>query len=128
LRIPELISKWEIEFKKGFSKPIILLTLSNKPNYPYNLAREINENTDGQISIAVSNLYPILKFIADEGLIEKKKEPKLSKHSDSKPSKRKPQIRTVYSTTSKGEDFLKSLKKSLEEFITILNKHIEQNW
>ena len=118
---PDLLQKWEIEFKKGFSKPIILLTLVDKANYPYNLAREINENTEGQISIVVSNLYPILKDLADEGLIEKRKEAKPSKTSD-----KSPQFRTVYSMTSKGEEFLVSLKTSLEEFIEVLIKHLEK--
>ncbi len=117
----DLLQKWEIEFKKGFSKPIILLTLINKPNYPYNLAREITENTEGQISIVVSNLYPILKNLVDEGLIEKRKEAKPSKTSE-----KSSQFRTVYSMTSNGEEFLISLKKSLEEFIEVLTKHLEK--
>ncbi len=118
----ETLQKWETEFKKGFAKPFILLTLAKKPNYAYSLTREINVNTNGQISITVSSIYPILKNLQDEELIEGKKEPKPTKQ----PSlDRKPQIRTVYSLTSKGEHLLSSLNKSLEEFSHIILKHIE---
>lgn len=118
----EILQKWETEFKKGFAKPFILLTLAKKPNYAYSLTREINVNTNGQISITVSSIYPILKNLQDEELIEGKKEPKPTKQ----PSlDRKPQFRTVYSLTSKGEQLLSSLSKSLDEFSKIIIKHIE---
>ena len=118
----DTLQKWETEFKKGFAKPFILLTLAKKPNYAYSLTREINANTNGQISITVSIIYPILKNLQDEELIEGKKEPKPTKQ----PSlDRKPQLRTVYSLTSKGEQLLSSLSKSLEEFCNIIQRHID---
>ncbi|MFX1548543.1 MAG: PadR family transcriptional regulator [Promethearchaeota archaeon] len=118
----EILQKWETEFKKGFAKPFILLTLAKKPNYAYSLTKEINVNTNSQISITVSSIYPILKNLQDEELIEGKKEPKPTKQ----PSQdRKPQLRTVYSLTSKGAQLLSSLNNSLEEFSKIILKHIE---
>ncbi|MFX1283501.1 MAG: PadR family transcriptional regulator [Promethearchaeota archaeon] len=118
----EILQKWEIEFKKGFAKPFILLTLAKKPNYAYSLTKEINVNTNGQISITVTSIYPILKNLQDEELIEGKKEPKPTKQ----PSlDRKPQLRTVYSLTPKGEQLLNSLSKSLEEFSNIIQRHID---
>ena len=48
----DVLSKWQVEFKKGFSKPLILAFLAEKSNYPYNLTREISAKTKGQILIA----------------------------------------------------------------------------
>lgn len=118
----ETLQKWETEFKKGFAKPFILLTLAKKPNYAYSLTREINVNTNGQIAITVSSIYPILKHLQDEELIEGKKEPKPTKQQS---IDKKPQFRTVYSLTSKGGQLLNSLSKSLENFSKIIIKHIE---
>jgi DNA-binding PadR family transcriptional regulator len=121
----ETLQKWETEFKKGFAKPFILLTLAKKPNYAYSLTKDINVNTNGQISITVSSIYPILKDLQDDQLIEGKKEPKPTKQSKSQSIDKKPQLRTVYSLTSKGKQLLNSLSKSLEEFSKIILEHIE---
>jgi DNA-binding PadR family transcriptional regulator len=67
LKFEEELQKWETEFKRGFSKPFILLALDEKPNYPYQVIKTINRNTKGKISIAGSNIYPILKKMEDFG-------------------------------------------------------------
>jgi DNA-binding PadR family transcriptional regulator len=121
----ETLQKWETEFKKGFAKPFILLTLAIKPNYAYSLTREINVNTKGQISITISSIYPILRNLQDEQLIEGKKVPKPTKQPKSQSINKKPQFRTVYSLTSQGEQLLGFLKTSLEKFSETLIKHIE---
>ena len=118
----KVLLKWISEYKKGFSKPVILLELAKEENYPYNLTREIAERTKGQISIAGSNIYPILKTLTDDGLIQKKSVAKPTKSED----KTKQQFRSVYSLTSAGEDLLKDLKGSLNEFIDIIQELIQE--
>ena len=118
----EIFLKWISEYKKGFSKPIILLALAKKENYPYNLTREISDNTKGQINIAGSNIYPILKNLTDEGLIQKKSVAKPTKSEDT--SKR--QFRSVYSLTTAGENLLEDLKNSLKVFTDIIHELIQE--
>jgi DNA-binding PadR family transcriptional regulator len=101
----EILHKWQIEYKKGFTKPLILLTLAKEPDYPYPLTKKIMESTKGHIIITGSNIYPILKSMEDEDLI-------IGKQIDTK--------RKVYQLTDKGTEFLKLLKKSMGEFFIIL--------
>ncbi len=117
-----ILLKWVTEYKKGFSKPIILLALAKKENYPYNLTREITEKTKGHIAIAGSNIYPILKNLVNEGLIQKEKVAKPTKSENSS----KKQFRSVYSLTTAGEELLEDLKGSLKEFIGIMHELIEE--
>ena len=95
----ELHSKWEIEFKKGFAKPLILLILADKENYPYQITKEIFTITQGQLSIATSNIYPILKNLKEEGMISENKEIKTR--------------RIMYHITTKGLEFSKSITLSI---------------
>ena len=118
----EILLKWVTEYKKGFSKPIILLALAKKENYPYNLTREINERTKGHIAIAGSNIYPILKSLLDEGLIQKEKVAKPTKSEDTS----KKQFRSVYSLTVTGEKLMEDIKGSLKEFTGIIQELIKE--
>jgi DNA-binding PadR family transcriptional regulator len=118
----ELLPKWTTEYKKGFAKPFILLTLAKKSNYPYSLTREINSLTKGQIVITGSNIYPILKDLVDEELIKKEKVVKPSKSDENA----KKQFRSMYSLTKNGEDLIVGLKRSLKEFTDIITDFIEE--
>lgn len=110
LEISELQSKWEIEFKKGFAKPLILLILAEKENYPYQITKEIFIITQGQLSIATSNIYPILKNLKEEGMISENKDIKTR--------------RIMYQITKKGLDLSKSITFSINSFITVLREII----
>ncbi|MFX0208798.1 MAG: PadR family transcriptional regulator [Candidatus Hodarchaeota archaeon] len=107
------LQKWETEFKKGFSKPLILLTLAKNPNYPYQVSKTINENTKGKIMITGSNIYPILKKIEDTGLIIGKKDEVTKKRN--------------YRLTNDGKKFLTSLKGAMKEFIEIIQNIVDVN-
>ena len=101
----ELLQKWQREFKKGFAKPMILLFLKQKVNYPYSLTREINTKTRGAISIAGSNIYPLLSSMKKQGLITSEK--------------LKGQTRTIYKLTKPGENYLQSLQTEIIDFLTM---------
>ncbi len=105
------LQKWETEFKKGFSKPFILLTLAEKPNYPYQVTKTIIGRTKGQIAIAGSNIYPILKKLEDDGLILGQKD---------KNSKKR-----TYALTEEGKSFLIPLVQSMKEFTQIVQQMID---
>ena len=100
------ITKWETEFKKGFSKPFVLLSLSNTPNYPYGITKAVNKQTGGKFTIAGSNIYPLLSKMEKMKLIVGKQD----KESDKK----------IYQLTEDGKEFLVSLKKVMTDFAEII--------
>lgn len=102
----KLLQKWVIEYKRGFSRPLVLLMLKQEDEYPYALTKRVIEATKGQISIAASNIYPILSDLEEKGLI-------VSQTNDI--TKRK-----LYSLSEVGKSFLDDLKLNLEEFTNIL--------
>lgn len=113
--LESLLLKWEVEFKKGFSKPLILYVLEKGPNYPYNMTRVINSMTNGQINIAGSNIYPLLSGLAKDGLVMSQKMPKETQSSSGKQ-----QMRTVYSLTPKGKEFVTLLKANMIDFVELI--------
>ncbi|MFX0094095.1 MAG: PadR family transcriptional regulator [Candidatus Hodarchaeota archaeon] len=106
----ELLQKWQVEYKKGYAKPILLMLLSEGKNYPYQLTKQIFERTKGQIAIASSNIYPVISSLVKEGLVVEEK-------SDES-------RRIIYSATDKGISFLKELKESIKEFIDLIDQLI----
>ncbi len=111
----ELLHKWQTEFKKGFSKPLILLSLSEGENYPYPLTKKIKEFTDGMISIAGSNIYPMLTNLEKEELV-------ISQSVEITTKEGKVMKRNVYELTNAGKEFLDLLKLSMQEFTEVIQK------
>ena len=109
---PDMLERWSIEFKKGFAKPMILLFLKQKENYPYSLTREINTKTRGAISIAGSNIYPLLSSMKKQGLISSEKS--------------KDQTRTIYKLTKPGKNYLQSLQSEIIDFLTMMLSIIKE--
>lgn len=100
------VNKWETEFKKGFSKPFVLLSLSKNPNYPYGIIRAIKDQTNRRFEIAGPNIYPILKKMKNSGFIREKAD----KESEKK----------IYEVTREGEEFLVSLKDTMKDFVEVI--------
>ncbi len=97
-----LLQKWQREYKKGYSKPLILFALAEvEMSYPFPLTKKLKELTKGQITIVGSNIYPLLSKLEEEELIKFQKD-----ESD----------RKVYRLSEKGKKFLISLGQTIEEF------------
>ncbi|MHA2099288.1 MAG: PadR family transcriptional regulator [Candidatus Kariarchaeaceae archaeon] len=108
----EMLERWSIEFKKGFAKPMILLFLKQKENYPYSLTREINSRTRGAINIAGSNIYPLLGSMKKQGLISS--------------TKSKDGTRTMYQLSIVGENYLQSLQTEIIDFLNMILSIIQE--
>ncbi|MHA1945013.1 MAG: helix-turn-helix transcriptional regulator [Candidatus Hodarchaeales archaeon] len=111
-----LLQKWQREYKKGYSKPLILFTLAEvEKSYPFPLTEKLKELTKGQISILGSNIYPLLSKLEEEELIEYQKD-----ESD----------RKEYKLSEKGFEFVKTLGLAIEEFnenlLEIITKTLKQ--
>jgi DNA-binding PadR family transcriptional regulator len=105
------MNQWEAAFRKGFAKPVILQILRDEgESYPYMLTKQIPKRTMGMLTMATSNIYPILKSLKDDGLICEigEKERKI-----------------MYGLTEQGQTFLEELKVSITEFLTIMLKSFD---
>jgi DNA-binding PadR family transcriptional regulator len=101
-----LLSKWQTEYKKGFSKPLILFTLAKiGSSYAYLLTKKILELTHGEISIAGSNIYPMLAKLEEDRLIVSQKDDNDRKY---------------YKLSDNGKEFLEQLELSIKEFNEIM--------
>ncbi|MFW9904795.1 MAG: PadR family transcriptional regulator [Candidatus Thorarchaeota archaeon] len=108
-----LLQKWQTEYKKGFSKPLILFTLAEiGRSYAFLLTKKILELTNGEISIAGSNIYPMLSKLEEDNLIASQ----LDKND-----------RKFYRLTESGKAFLKQLEKSIKDFNEIILELVSRN-
>lgn len=100
------LQKFLIELKKGFSKPLILYSLQKfGQSYPYPLKKKVEELTHHYISIAPSNIYPMLRHLVEDGLI-------ISEHDE--------KDRKYYVLTQHGKEFLKELDTVIKEFLRVI--------
>ncbi|MFX0152603.1 MAG: PadR family transcriptional regulator [Candidatus Hodarchaeota archaeon] len=100
------LDRWESGYRKGFAKPTILQILMDEgESYPYKLTKQIPKRTQGMLTMASSNIYPILKDLKDEGLIQiiEEKERKV-----------------MYGLTKEGQTFLTELQGSLTKFLIVM--------
>jgi PadR family transcriptional regulator, regulatory protein PadR len=58
------------ELKRGSAELLILALLEERERHGYDLARLIDERSEGSISFHVASLYPTLYRMEDNGLIE----------------------------------------------------------
>jgi PadR family transcriptional regulator PadR len=58
------------ELKKGSSDLLILALVSERPRHGYEIARLIEQRSNGALSYHVPSLYPTLYRMEDSGLVE----------------------------------------------------------
>ncbi|MFW9992293.1 MAG: PadR family transcriptional regulator [Candidatus Odinarchaeota archaeon] len=100
------IEQWEAGYRKGFAKPIILQILHDEGvSYPYKLTKQISKWTNGLLTMATSNIYPVLKSLKDDGLVHERGEK---------------ERKVMYGLTNEGLAFLDELQESLAKFLTTM--------
>lgn len=104
----ESLERWEREYRKGFTKPLLLKMLSKGRSYPYKLVKTIEEVTEGSIKIATTNIYPTLRNLTDSGLVTK--------------SEDEGSTRTYYELTTAGKAFLAEVERSVNDFVRLMDK------
>ena len=63
----QVISK---ELRKGSADLLILALLEHRPRHGYEIARLIDERSEGALSYHVASLYPTLYRLDNQGLVE----------------------------------------------------------
>ncbi|MFI3230863.1 MAG: PadR family transcriptional regulator [bacterium] len=100
-----------VQFKKGALELVILLNLSKKDMYGYELVTEVSKVID----ITEGTIYPILKRLTNEKYFDT-----YLKESNEGPP------RKYYHITTKGKDHTRNLKHEWLEFHTRVDNFIKE--
>lgn len=95
-RIDPLLEQWEQNYKRGLLSFWILLSLSEREMYAYEMGDEIRTLSRGTVDADDNSIYRALKRFADSGLIRSEKRP-----SEVGPPRR------YFGLTSMGNELLK---------------------
>ena len=116
----QYVENFESEILRGISKLIILSYVKEKENkgiYGYKLAREVKKDTDNTLIIEEGTLYPILRKMKNDGLLEIQKK------------EIKGRLRNYYIITDKGKYVLDHLMgffiKMIKSISQLLNINID---
>ena len=95
--VNSLIDQWEANYKKGLLSFWILLALSERPTYVYEMKERIENLSQDSISADENSLYRALRRFAHSGLVASELVP-----SDLGPPRR------YFTLTTAGNELLKS--------------------
>jgi len=95
------VGYWKSLINIGFTKILVLKTLSKKPNHGYGILKELASITSGCCTPTLGTIYPILKELTKQGYAEVGEEPQL----------KGAQKRQVYALTPLG---LKAYRAALD--------------
>ncbi|BFI76268.1 PadR family transcriptional regulator [Sulfurisphaera ohwakuensis] len=88
--------------KRGALKSLVISTLAEKPMYVYEIIKSIQSKTGGFYKPSPGSIYPVLRSLLNEGLIEAFEE----------------NGKKMYKLTSKGIEEFNRLKREREDFFS----------
>jgi transcriptional regulator len=99
------------ELKRGSTELLILALVEERPRHGYEIARLIDERSDGAITFHVASLYPTLYRLEDRGLLEGRWVERAGQRR-----------RRYYRITPAGRKVLASQRSGWDEFFVALNR------
>lgn len=99
------------ELKRGSTELLILALLEEQPRHGYDIARLIDERSDGEITFHAASLYPTLYRLEDRGLIAGRWVERAGQRR-----------RRYYRLTAPGRKFLESQRSAWHTFFAALNR------
>jgi len=99
------------ELKKGSAEMLILSVVEARPRHGYDIARLIEERTQGTISFHAASLYPLLYRLERRGWIEGRWLEKTGQRR-----------RRMYRLTREGRRVLAAQRSRWEQFVAAVNK------
>lgn len=99
------------ELKRGSMELLILALIEDRPRHGYEIARLIDQRSEGALSFHVASLYPTLYRLEDRGLIEGRWVEKAGQRR-----------RRCYRITPAGRKMLASQRSVFEAFFMALNR------
>jgi PadR family transcriptional regulator, regulatory protein PadR len=100
-----------VQFKKGVLELCVLILISKKDQYGYELA----QNISSKIEVAEGTLYPLLRRLTKEEYLTTY----LAESTEGPPRK-------YYSITEKGNDYMNLLVDEWQQFSFAVNLFIEE--
>lgn len=100
------------QFKKGVLELIVLLAVSNKDMYGYELVKSVCE----AVEVNEGTIYPLLKRLSNEKYFDTY----LQESSDGPPRK-------YYHLTDSGRKYMNEYKNEWLNFVESVNQYIERN-
>jgi transcriptional regulator len=99
------------EFRKGSAEIMLLSLLEERDRHGYELARLIDRRSDGELTLHVASLYPILYRLERRGLIQGRWVEKSGERR-----------RRFYRLTTDGAKALAAQRRSWSAFLSALNR------
>ncbi len=99
------------ELKRGSIELLILALIEERPRHGYEIARLIDERSDGEITFHAASLYPTLYRLEDRGLIEGRWVERAGQRR-----------RRYYRLTALGRKVLASQRNAWASFFVALNR------
>lgn len=100
-----------VQFKKGALELCVLILISQKDQYGYELA----QNISNKIEVAEGTLYPLLRRLTKEEYLTTF----LAESNEGPPRK-------YYSLTEKGNDYMNLLIEEWRQFANAVNEFIQE--
>lgn len=101
----------EQEVKRGSAELLILALVEDRPRHGYEMAKLIEQRSDGVLQFHVASLYPLLYRLEKRGLI--------SGRWVEKPGQRR---RRFYKLTAAGQKILNEQRQTWKEFFNALDR------
>jgi transcriptional regulator len=99
------------ELKRGSMELLILALIEERPRHGYEIARLIEQRSEGTLSFHVASLYPTLYRLEDKSLIDGRWVEKAGQRR-----------RRYYRITAAGRKVLASQRSVFEAFFAALNR------
>ena len=108
MKTPSILDR---EVKRGSAEMLILALIEDRPRHGYEIAKLIEQRSDGVLQFHVASLYPLLYRLEKRGLIQG--------HWVEKPSQRR---RRFYKLTKAGQEILKEHRRTWKAFFAALDR------
>lgn len=99
------------EWKKGSAELLLLSLLESEPRHGYEIAKLIEQRSNGALRFHVTTLYPLLYRLEHRGLLQGKWVEKANQRR-----------RRYYSLTPEGRRVLATQRKSWKEFVAAIGR------
>ncbi len=99
------------ELKKGSAELLILSLVESRPRHGYEIAKTIEQRSDGTLKFHLASLYPLLYRLEKRGWIDGKWVEKEGKRR-----------RKYYSLTPDGQKVLESQRRGWDSFVEAVKR------
>lgn len=108
MQTPSILDR---EVKRGSAEMLILALVEDRPRHGYEIAKLIEQRSDGVLQFHVASLYPLLYRLEKRGLIRGS--------WVEKPGQRR---RRFYKLTAAGQQILKQHRRTWKDFFAALDR------